>query len=107
MTQTELKDFLLCTQAEVESLQKYVKLFFGDYYNYLVKQTIIEHGITHSTLEEIFYVFDKMGVKNEVTSVEFVFIKIGYFADKGFNSYEIVGELMSLWAYNILDNRSE
>jgi len=106
MTKTELKNFLLCSESEINELQKYVKEFFGDYYNYLVKDTVINHTVNYQTIIDIFYIFNEMNLRNIKNSPEFFFKNIGNYSDKGLKSWQIVEQMLGLWAFNILDNRS-
>lgn len=106
MTKTKLKDFLFCSESEIEKLQKYVKEFFGDYYNYLVKDTVINHEVNYQMIIDIFYIFNEMNLKNTRNSPEFFFKNIGNYSDKGLKSYQIVEKMLGLWAFNILDNQT-
>lgn len=106
MTKTELKDFLLCSESEIEKLQKYVKAFFGDYYNYLVKDTVINHSVSYKMIIDIFFIFHKMNLENIRNSPEFFFKNIGNYSDIGLKSYQIAEKMLGGWAFEILDNQS-
>ncbi len=105
MTKKELKAFLKCDDKLLNSIQKYVKDFFGDYYNYLVKDTISNHDINCNTFEEIFYIFSKMNLQGLSNSPDVFFKNIGHLSDRGLNSHQIAEQIIGLWAFNILDNR--
>ena len=47
-----------------------------------------------------------MNLKNIKNSPEFFFKNIGNYSDKGLKSWQIVEQMLGLWAFNILDNRS-